>query len=1310
MKLFFDIFYTLTQPLKPMTTVFVKDYIQNRKRKVGRSCFLLMILLVFSVSYAFGQHTLTICSGGNPNFAPAGNPSSLRYTWGVPTVAPAGAVAVSPQNTPQVTVNQTLVNNTSNPAVVTYNVAVSDGSSFTLDVTVNPTPRLSNSTATTSICSGANFNFTISSATAGTSFNWVRPLSTGITPNTNTGNGNISEALTNTGSNPLTATYQVTLSANGCNNVQSIAVVVNPLPALNSSLLPADVCSGSQFVYNPTSDQSNINFNWSRSTVAGISNAAATGTNSPNELLTNTTLTPIAVPYIYNLVSTATGCVRTQTVTVEVNPLPTLSSSTANAVICSGTSFNYNPASALGGTSIAWSRATIVGISPNSGVGNGNISEVLVNNSNLNPVTVTYDFTLSNSGCVNNQSFNVLVNPRPTLSSSMNTNTVCSASPFNYTPTSLQSNITFAWSRPFTAGISNAAATGTDNPQEALTNTTNNTIVALYTYTLTNGITGCSNTQNIFVAVTPIPSLSDGVTSICNGQTFSYDPPGAPTNTTYTWTTPVISPVLNITGGSANAIESQYVSQSLNNVSGASATATYTVTPKTNGCVGNTFNVVVTVAAGATPNIPLNSQFAPPPVCSNTFFNYTALSSATTPTFSWRRYPAAGITNTAPATGVGASISEQLVNSTTTPATVTYAIYVTSGGCTNTHFITATVNPATALSSSLTPAAICSNTQFSYTPTSNTPSTTQFNWTRAFVTGISNLSASGTNNPNEPLINTTNNPIDVVYTYNLVTSAGCSNTQDVTVRVNPTPRLTTTTPSPTEICSGNTFLFNPTSPTAGGPVIFQWTRSAINGISNGSSAGLGSAEEDLINTGINPLTVTYNYTTIVSGCSNTQSVNILVKPVPVVTNKTAIICSNSSFSTTISNIPSGTVYSWGVPTSSPAGAVTGGTSGTLQTSIGQQLFNTSIDPGNLFYTVTPSANGCTGLNFTVAVTVNPAPVASSVTLPAICSGTSFNYTPPGIQSGTLYSWGNATQNPVSTITGANADAARTSIGQSLVNLTNAVANAVYTVTPVANGCPGNLFTVTVPVNPVASISTQSVSVCSGNSFSVLPSPVPAGTSYTWTAPVIVPTGTVAGSIAQATPVTSISQFVTNTTNTASQSQYQVTPITGSCAGASFAVNVTVNPSTSLSSNLTAPAICSNSNFSYVPSSNTPSTTTFNWSRAAITGIVNPASSGANSLSELLVNNTNNPITVTYVYSLATSAGCTNTQNVTVVVNPIPVLTSLANPPAICSGNTFNYFPASNVTGTSFNWSRNLQAFITNGAAIGSNNPGEILVS
>ena len=104
------------------------------------------------------------------------------------------------------------------------------------------------------------------------------------------------------------------------------------------------------------------------------------------------------------------------------------------------------------------------------------------------------------------------------------------------------------------------------------------------------------------------------------------------------------------------------------------------------------------------------------------------------------------------------------------------------------------------LSSSLT-ATVCSGTAINYTGQSLDSSTT-FSWSRASVPGISNASASSTTGViNETLVNTTNAPVDVYYDYTL-TLNGCSNTQRVTVRVNPKPQLTSSL-TPSAICSGS---------------------------------------------------------------------------------------------------------------------------------------------------------------------------------------------------------------------------------------------------------------------------------------------------------------------------------------------------------------------------------------------------------------------------------------------------------------------------------------------------------------------------
>ncbi|MBV9986133.1 MAG: gliding motility-associated C-terminal domain-containing protein [Chitinophagaceae bacterium] len=1255
-------------------------------------------------------YSQTICSGAALGFAPGGSPSSLTYTWGVPIISPAGSVNATPQATPQTSVNQTLTNSTTAIATVTYNVTASDASTFKLVVTVNPKPVLTNSTATTAICTGTTFVYTSASATAGTAITWSRALSVGIAPNTSSGNGSISEALTNTTTTPLTATYAISLTANGCNNVQNLSVLVNPLPALNSSTTPPDVCSGSNFSYSPSSDQSpNVNFSWTRAVVAGISNGAGSGTNSPEETLTNTTLSVKAVSYVYSMQNIATGCAATQTVTVNVNPLPVLSSSTTNVIMCSGATFNYVPTSALGGTSISWTRSSPPEISPNSGLGNGNISEVLVSSDHLNQFTTTYNFTLSKLGCSNTQSFNVAVNPSPILSSTYPyAPSVCSGNTFTYIPTSGQSNITFAWSRAAVGGISNSAASGTGNPNEALTNTTLLPVTVNYAYTLTNGVTGCSNTQTLFLIVNPIPSIASPINvSTCNSNGFTIYPGSAPVGTTYTWPTPVVAPVGAVNGAAAQSVGLQYVGQGLSNNTGAAATVTYTVTPQTFGCIGSTFTVNVTVNTGAPPSISLSSSLTPPDICSGTTFSYTPTSTSPGPAFSWQRLYSAGISN--PVTSGNNGISEVLVNTTTLPVTVQYLYTISSGGCASSQVVSVNVNPATQLNTTLTPSPICSNTVFSYAPGSNTPSTVSYVWVRASVAGISNTAASGNGNPNETLVNTTNAPITVNYDYTLSTSAtpACTNTQTVSVIVNPKPTLTSTL-SPAAICSGAQFTYVPSSSTAG--TIFNWTRNSVTNISNPTQTGTDDPAEILVNIGTTPVVATYNYVLTANTCTNTQSVTVTVKPVPVITSQTAAICSGTNFTVAPTGVPAGTQYSWPAPVSVPGGVVTGGAFANSQSAISQTLSNITTDPGILYYTVTPVANGCTGLDFVTAVTVNPIPVASNQTVAAICSGNSFSYSPPGIQTGTTYTWSIPVMNPAFSITGGSAQSNQLSIGQSLTNVTTAAASAVYTVTPIANGCTGNNFTVTVPVNPIPIIGNKATSICSSNTFTVAPGGVPAGTTYTWSTPLASPFGSVTGGAQRITPSVNISEFLVNTTTNSAQLLYSVTPIAGTCAGDSFAIAATVNPATQLSSSLTPAGVCSNTVFSYTPASNTASTNTFSWTRPAVAGISNGAASGTGNPSEVLINTTNAAVTVNYNYTLITTAGCTNNEVVQVVVNPTPVLTSSLTPAAICSGGIFNYAASSSTTGVVFSWIRTTVPGISNTQATGASNVSETLIN
>jgi hypothetical protein len=93
-------------------------------------------------------------------------------------------------------------------------------------------------------------------------------------------------------------------------------------------------------------------------------------------------------------------------------------------------------------------------------------------------------------------------------------------------------------------------------------------------------------------------------------------------------------------------------------------------------------------------------------------------------------------------------------------------------------------------------------------------------------------------------------------------------------------------------------------------------------------------------------------------------------------------------------------------------------------------------------------------------------------------------------------------------------------------------------------------------------------------------------------------------------------------------------------------------------------------FIYNPASSVAGTA-FTWSRAAVPGIKNSAVKGTGNISETLVNTTQSPVKVTYVYTLIAN-GCSNQQNLVVTVNAANTGSSCVTTTAIQSD--FNSTP------------------------------------
>jgi gliding motility-associated-like protein len=1409
----------------------------------------------------------TICSGSSFNIVPINVPAGTSYIWGAPTINPAGSVSgSSAQATPQLLVGgQTLINPTTTSATVTYTVTPLSGNCtgnpFLVTVTVNPKPVLNNSgSSPVSMCSGTTYGYTPTSSTSGTTINWSRAVFTGINNAAGSGSGNPNEILNNVTNPPaaVTVNYVFTLSANGCSNIQTIPVIVNPKPVISSNQFPAAVCSGATFNYTPASAlASSPTFTWSRSATAGINGGVgSSGSGNISEALVNTTTQAIAASYFYVITDGSTGCVSfPQLVNLGVNPAPvvadvainscsgnqfyyapanvpngtlyswaspaltlgttagqsaqtgqffvgqTLSntgivdytvtpsnngctggnfhvvvtvtngsavpliSNTSGLNVCSGSTLTYIPNSAAVTPAYAWTRFFTAGVSPATNTGTVSVNELLVNNTTT-PLTVNYAFrTTDNTGCTNAQLIQATVNPIASLTSGLSPLPICSNATFNYTPSANVTGTSFSWTRAvFGTNAANSGSANGGNPGEVLVNVNTTALTVNYLYTLQTP-SGCINTQTVTVSVNPAPTLSTTLTpgAICSGATFNYTPNSSTPSPVFNWTRSVISAISNGAGsGIGNPAEV------LVNTGNTAVTVPYVYTILANGCSNSqTVNVIVNPA----PNVANQTATT----CSNVSLTVTPTNVPVGTTYNWGApfpiLPAGSISGGV--SGSGSNITVVLSNGTTNPATAQYSVTPTASGCAGSPFIlTVNVNIISALTSSTTPLAICSNTSFSYTPTSGTTGTS-FSWTRNPVTGISNPVATGTGNPNETLVNTTSNSISVPYTYALSTPDGCVSTQAVTISVKPLPILSSA--QPPAICSGVIFNYTPTSAT--GSTSFTWSRAALAGISNAASSGINNPAEALINSTTNSIIVPYAYILTANGCSNPQTVNLLVKSTPTIPDQVTSSCNNTAFNVSPANVPTGTTYIWTVPTYSPVGSITNGSAQAIpQNSISQTLNNTTPSPATATYTVTPSANNCTGTSFLVTVTVNTATVlstslappavcsnaiftyipasntpgtsfswtratvtgvsntaaaginnpnetlvnitaapvsvaytyslntpnaclniqtvtvvvnptpllTSSLTPPAICSGTVFNYTPASATSGVSYSWNRTVQPSISNGPGSGSGANNPS--ELLVNTTINPVTVAYNYTLTANSCT-NAQTVNVVVNQTPTVGNQTQTICGNTAFSISPNNVPAATQYTWNLPSSNPAGAIGGMSAQAVPQNNIGQLLTNQTLNAAVATYTVTPAANGCVGATFTADVTVKP-TPVIANVTLNPVCSGVAFSYTPG-NVPAATTYTWGVPVI-GPVNSLTGGSSqSISQTLISQTllsSNYVTDTATYVvLPSTAGCAgNSFNLVVLVKPVPVVANVRD--TICTGSTFSVVPPSVVPlNTTYTW-------------------------
>ena len=942
---------------------------------------------------------------------------------------------------------------------------------------------------------------------------------------------------------------------------------------------------------------------------------------------------------------------------------PTVTAVPVNAGCTCNGSATASTSGSIGGYTYVWYDASMTPIGQTSATATGLCAGVYhVISTSLIGCTATTSVTITSSS---------------TTSVTVNSSTVCAGTSAILTATPSTAGGTFSWTPGGQTTSSISVSPGSTT-----------------TYSVTYTLAGCSGTNNGIVTVKPLPTVTVNSPTICSGQTATLTANGA---TTYTWNTGsttnplTVSPTTNtnftvtgITNGCTNTAVSNVSVISLPTVTvnspvicasqtatlTASGAATYawntgstanpltvspttntnfTVTGTTNGC---TNTAVSNVVVNSNPTVTVN----PPIICSGQSATLTASGASS---YVW---------------DTGASTNTIVVSPT---STTNYTVLGASTGCTSTVVASLTVNPLPTVT--VNSPSIC----IGQTATITANGANTYVWNTGPTTNP--LIVSPTTNTNFTVTGTTN---------------GCTNTAVAIISVTPLPSVSVNSST---ICAGLTATL-----TANGASTYTWSNGANSGslsdnpltTTNYTVTGeqLGCINSATANIVINSnLSLSVNEPTICSGqtatltsagaitytwsngaignsiivtptttasftvvgnngaCFGSTVTTVFVNPLPIVTVNSSTICSSQTSSLTANGA---TAYLWN----------TGSTSNLISVS---PLSNTS-------YTVIGISLGCTNTAIAdVSVTPLPTVVVNSST---ICSGQTATITASGATS---YSW---------------------NTGSLLSTLTDApTTNTTYTVIGAALGCTSTAIA-NVSVTPLPTVSVTSSTICIGQTATIIAS---GASTYVWNtgslsntitdAPSANTSYTVLGSSSNCTNSAianvSVTPLPAVTVNSSTICSGQTATLTANGAsaylwntgatGSALVISPTVNTSFSV---VGTNAGCSNTVSTIVNVVSSPSLSVN--SATICEGQTTTLSvSGASSYIWNNGTTTNTAVVspvATTIFSVVGSIGtCSTTTTVSVVVNPMPIISVPSI--TICAGQsaTLTAFGAS-----VYNWNTN----------------------
>ncbi len=349
--------------------------------------------------------------------------------------------------------------------------------------------------------------------------------------------------------------------------------------------------------------------------------------------------------------------------------------------------------------------------------------------------------------------------------------------------------------------------------------------------------------------------------------------------------------------------------------------------------------------------------------------------------------------------GFSSNVQNPTIPTCTASDAGTYNLTVTSAGCAATASTAVVVSPLPAVNAGIDQ-TVCAGQSV----TLSGAGAATYTWNNSITNGTSFFPTSTT-----------------IYTLT-GTSAGCSNTDQVLVSVNPLPVIVANDVS---VCANGTVVL-----AASGALTYNWSPGTDLNATTGSTVNS------------TPLaTITYTVSgTDINGCINSDPITVTVLPTsPINAGPDVAICQGSS--TTLS-ATGGIFYTWDNGLGS-----------------GNHVSITPLST-TTYSVIGTDANGCTGSD-NLTVTINANPTINAGTDLTICAGASITLAGSGA---TNYTWNNGATNGIAFVP---------------------IASETYTVTGFdGNGCSGT-DQISIAVNSLPTVNAGlDQSICEGSSVTL----------------------------------------------------------------------------------------------------------------------------------------------------------------------------------------------------------------------------------